>query len=86
MLQVPSVVLFVGAMCVLFGVIMFGIVFYDPTRPYSPIEVGLFAGLHRFVWALGTSVFVIIITLGKLRKLQFLKYRLISQALEGQRI
>lgn len=77
-LQVPSVVLCGGAVCLLFGTMMSGTVFYDPTRPYNPLEAGFFAGMHRFVWSLGISTFVVVITLGKLRKLCLLKYKIIS--------
>jgi hypothetical protein len=65
---------------------MSGIVFYNPGRLYSPLEAGFFAGMHRFVWSLGISIFIIVITLGKLRKLFFLKYQIISLPLRGQRI
>lgn len=83
-LQVPSVALCCGVVCLLFGTLMSGFIFYDPARHYNPLEVGLFAGLHRFVWALGVSAFIVIIMFGKLRKLYFLKYKIIYLSLGGQ--
>ncbi|PNF30393.1 hypothetical protein B7P43_G13251 [Cryptotermes secundus] len=64
--MVPSVVLCGCVVCLLYGTMMSGIVFYDPTRPYNPLEAGFFAGMHRFVWSLGISIFIVVITLGKL--------------------
>lgn len=80
-LQVPSIVLCAGAACLLFGTMMSGIVFYDPARPYNPLEAGIFAGMHRFVWSLGISIFIVVITLGELRKLCLFKYKIISLSL-----
>jgi hypothetical protein len=54
---------------VLFGIVMSGIAFHDPARPYSPLEAGIFAGTYRFVWALGISVIIVVVMHGKLRKL-----------------
>jgi hypothetical protein len=57
-----------AAIVPLFGVIMYGIAFFDAARPYSPLEVGIFAGTYRFVWSLGISTIIVVIMHGKLRK------------------
>jgi hypothetical protein len=68
-LQVMSVMLCCTALIVLFGIVMSGLAFHDPARPYSPLEAGIFAGTYRFVWSLAISVIIVIIMHGKLRKL-----------------
>ncbi|KAJ9599428.1 hypothetical protein L9F63_010097 [Diploptera punctata] len=47
------------------AIAMYGALFYDASRPYSAMEAGLFAGFHRFFWALGMSAFIIIVIFGK---------------------
>ena len=67
-LQVPSLMLCCAAFVPLSAVIMYGIAFYNPARPYSPLEAAIFAGTYRFVWSLGISIIIVVMVHGKLRK------------------
>ena len=71
--QSQSTVLCWGIISMLSAIAMYGALFYDASRPYSAMEAGLFAGFHRFFWAVGTAGFIIVVTLGTVRKL-FLFY------------
>lgn len=43
----------------------YGSLYYDPRRPYNPIESAIFASLRRFSWALGCFVFMMAHHFGK---------------------
>lgn len=53
------------AILLLFGGMASGGVFYDPYHPYSPIEAGLYAGLHRVAWAIGTALILLNASYGR---------------------
>ncbi|PSN38653.1 hypothetical protein C0J52_21243 [Blattella germanica] len=62
-----SIVLCWSMASIVSAVTMYGVVFYEAARPYNALEAGIFAGFHRFTWALGTATFILIIIFGKLR-------------------